>query len=297
VVALQEAYRQCERLARDHYENFPVASWLLPRRMRPHIAAIYAFARGADDVADEGDRPAAERLRQLDAWGAHLDTAAAGGPLPQDSHEPVFTALAATIRSCRLPVTLLEDLLSAFRQDVTTTRYATWTEVIDYCRRSANPVGRLVLRVAGYDDARLDERSDAICTALQLTNFWQDLERDYLKGRIYVPRELTKPRGAEEADLARRRLTPAWREALRDAGARTRALFVTGRPLCGAVRGRLRWELRATWLGGTRILEKLERAEYDVFAERPALRAADAPVLLWRMARWARTVDPRPSGR
>lgn len=297
MVALAEAYRQCERRARGHYENFPVASWLLPRRMRPHVAAIYAFARGADDLADEGDRPAAERLRELDAWGARLEAAAAGRPLPGDAHEPVFTALAATIRACALPVTLLEDLLSAFRQDVTTTRYATWTDVLEYCRRSANPIGRLVLRVAGYHDERFDQQSDAICTALQLTNLWQDLERDYRKGRVYVPRDLTEPRGASEADLAERRLTPAWRAALGDAAARTRALFAAGRPLCDAVRGRLRWELRATWLGGTRILERLDRADYDVFAERPALRASDAPILLWRLVGWTKTARLRPLDR
>ena len=190
------------------------------------------------------------------------------------------------IRACRLPVSLFEDLLSAFRQDVTTSRYATWEDVLDYCRRSANPVGRLVLRVAGYEDARLDRQSDAICTALQLTNFWQDLERDYAKGRVYVPRDVTERSGADEADLTARRLTPAWRAALADVASRTRALFAEGKPLCDAVRGRLRWELRATWLGGTRILERLHAAEYDVFTTRPSLSIVDAPLLLWRLAAW-----------
>ncbi len=286
MVALADAYGHCEQLARGHYENFPVASRLLPRRMRPHIAAIYAFARTADDIADEGNRSADERLRLLDDWGARLSAAAAGAPLTRDAHEPVFAALGASIRACRLPVSLLEDLLSAFRQDVTTTRYATWADVLDYCRRSANPVGRLVLRVAGYEDATLDRQSDAICTALQLTNFWQDLERDYANGRVYVPREISERAGAHEADLAARRLTPAWRAALGDAASRTRALFAEGRPVCDAVRGRLRWELRATWLGGTRILDRLEAAEYDVFGTRPSLSIADAPWLLWRLATW-----------
>jgi hydroxysqualene synthase len=283
---LADAYRHCERLAREHYENFPVASRLLPRGMRPHIAAIYAFARGADDVADEGSRTPEERLRLLDDWGARLTAAAAGQPLPADAHEPVFAALAASMRTCRLPASLFEDLLSAFRQDVTTARYATWDDVLDYCRRSADPIGRLVLRVAGYDDPRLDRQSDAICTALQLTNFWQDLERDYAKGRVYVPRDISGHTDAREADLAERRLTPAWRGALADAAARTRALFAAGRPLCDAVRGRLRWELRATWLGGTRILERLEAAGFDVFNHRPSLSMGDAPLLLWRMATW-----------
>ena len=287
MVALPEAYRHCERLAREHYENFPVASWLLPRAMRPHIAAIYAFARGADDLADEGNRPVDERLRALDAWGARLHAAAAGRSSPGVSDDPVFAALGATIRGCGLPVALFDDLLSAFGQDLIKARYATWSEVLDYCRRSANPVGRLVLRVAGYVDPRLDEHSDAICTALQLTNFWQDLERDFANGRLYLPSDIRACFGADEGDLAARRFTPAWREALREAGRRTRDLFAAGRPLCDLVSGRLRWELRATWIAGTRVLEKLEGAGYDVFSHRPAVGAADAPLLVWRMLRWS----------
>jgi phytoene synthase len=184
---LVAAYAYCERLARSHYENFPVASHLLPTRMRPHVAAIYAFARLADDMADEGDRPAVDRLADLDAWDARLSAAVAGTPPSEGSHAEVFVALRATIEACRLPPSLLHDLISAFRQDVTVKRYATWDDLLDYCRRSANPVGRLVLRVAGYERRELDAASDAVCTALQLTNFWQDLEIDWRKGRIYVP--------------------------------------------------------------------------------------------------------------
>ena len=171
--ALRAAYAECEKLARGHYENFPVASRLLPARMRPHIAALYAFARTADDFADEGRRPDVERLRLLDDWQYRLH-ACVTECTPEDR---VFLALGATIRACRLPVSLFDDLLSAFRQDITTHRYDTWNGVLDYCRRSANPVGRLVLRIAGHEDARLDRSSDALCTALQLSNFWQDLGR------------------------------------------------------------------------------------------------------------------------
>ena len=174
---LARAYAYCERIARSHYENFPVASRLLPARMRPHIAAIYAFARIADDMADEGTRPAAERVADLDRWGSRLTDALRGGP-PSDPHREVFVALRHSIEEHHLPPPLFHDLLSAFRQDVTVTRYATWEAVLDYCRRSANPVGRLVLRVAGYDREDLDSASDPVCTALQLTNFWQDLAID-----------------------------------------------------------------------------------------------------------------------
>ena len=277
-----EAYAACARVAGGHYENFPVASLLLPPPMRPHIAAIYAFARAADDFADEGDRPAVDRLRLLDDWQARLTACAAGS----GGDDPVFVALGETIRTCGLPIGLFEDLLSAFRQDVTTTRYATWDDVIDYCRRSANPVGRLVLRVAGCADGRLDAASDAVCTALQLTNFWQDLGRDWHKGRIYVPRETLDRTGASERDLDARTITPAWREALADMAARTRALFDAGRPVCDGVSGRLRYELRFTWLGGRRILDRLEEAGFDVFTARPTLGAADVAGLAWRALAW-----------
>ena len=285
---LAGAYAYCERLARTHYENFPVASALLPARMRPHVAAIYAFARIADDMADEGTRPAADRLADLDDWERRLDAAAGQVPSPQDARADVFLALRQTMRDCGLPAQLFRDLLSAFRQDVTQTRYATWDEVLDYCRRSANPVGRLVLRVASYEHPALDAASDAVCTALQLANFWQDFEIDWRRGRLYVPESIWRPAGAREADLDGRVLTPAWRAALADVTLRTRALFAAGRPVCDGVTGRLRYELRATWLGGTAILDKLEAADFDVFARRPTLTKADVPGLLWRTLAWPR---------
>lgn len=283
---LAGAYAYCERLARTHYENFPVASRLVPARMRPHIAAIYAFARLADDMADEGVRPAADRLADLDRWGARLDRAVRGEEDPGGAHAEVFVALRHTIDTCRLPPALLHDLLSAFRQDVTVTRYATWDDLVDYCRRSANPVGRLVLRVAGRDNADLDAASDAVCTALQLTNFWQDLAIDWAKGRLYVPASIWQAAGATERDLSERRITPEWRRALVDVTVRTRALFTRGAPVTDGVTGRLRWELRATWLGGTTILDKLEAADFDMFTHRPKLTRADVPGILWRTARW-----------
>jgi hydroxysqualene synthase len=288
VVTLDEAYAACARVARGHYENFPVASLLLPPPMRPHIAAIYAFARAADDFADEGDRPPDDRLRRLDDWHARLTACVAGAA----ADDPVFVALGETIRTCALPVGLFEDLLSAFRQDVTTTRYASWADVRDYCRRSANPIGRLVLRVSGRADDRLDAASDAVCTALQLTNFWQDLDRDWRKGRLYVPRETIERAGASERDLDARAITPAWREALSDMAARTRALFDAGRPVCDGVEGRLRYELRFTWLGGRRILDRLEAAGFDVFAARPTLGAADLASLAWRAVAWRSAGNP-----
>ena len=288
---LDPAYAACERLARAHYENFPVASWVLPRAMRPHVAAVYAFARTADDFADEGERTEAERFGLLDGWLSRLHACVDGAVEPKAGaadEDLFFVALGQTIRACRLPVDLFEDLVSAFRQDVTTRRYETWAQVLDYCRRSANPVGRLVLRIGGYEDAALDRSSDAFCSALQLANFWQDLARDWAKGRLYVPREAFAPVGARDADLDAGRLTPAWRAALAGAVAKTRALFEDGRVVCDGVSGRLRWELRLTWLGGARILERLEARGFDAFGHRPVLGTRDAPVIIWRALRWRR---------
>ncbi len=262
---IAEGYAVCVRLARSHYENFPVASWLLPAPMRPHVAAIYAFARTADDFADEGNLDDAERLRRLDDWEARLD-----GP----GDHPVFVALKSTIDECRLDPQLFHDLISAFKQDVTTKSYATWAELLDYCRRSAHPIGRLVLGVAGCGDARTAVKSDAVCTALQLANFWQDVEVDRRKGRDYLPKELSDQFG------------PAARA---EAGRRTRALFVDGRGVADAVSGRLALELRATWLGGMRILERLESVNFDT-ARRPVLGPADFALIGCRMLAW-RTAD------
>jgi squalene synthase HpnC len=290
---LDRAYRWCAEIARRHYENFPVASLLLPARMRAPVSAIYAFARRADDFADEPGPTDSERIWLLDDWRRRLHACEpaessvrrADGRESQSGDDLIFVALGDAIRRHQLPVTLFDDLLSAFRQDVTTRRYATWTQVLDYCRRSANPVGRLVLRVAGHADATLDERADAICTALQLTNFWQDLGVDWRRGRLYVPSEDCHAAGANERDLAEGRWTPAWRNALEVVAARTRDLFARGRPLCDAVPGRLRWELRLTWLGGWRTLAKVQ-ATTDILNNRPRLTAADLAILVGRAAAW-----------
>ena len=293
-MSLSQAYAHCEQIAKKHYENFPVASRLMPAKLRPHVAAIYAFARTADDFADEPGYQAAERMRLLRDWRAKLHpptrpAALAGNVVTDDDR--IFIALHDTIERFSLPIQLFDDLLNAFVQDVGTTRYATWADVLEYCRQSANPVGRLVLRLSGYRDDRLDAASDAVCTALQLTNFWQDLAVDWSRGRLYVPEEIWRAHHADVASLDAQQLTSHWRAAMGDCGARTRALFERGRPVCDGVSGRLRYELRATWLGGTRILDRLERVSYDVFASgRPTLGAADALViacetLLWRETR------------
>jgi squalene synthase HpnC len=283
---LAGAYAYCERLARSHYENFPVASHLLPAKMRPHIAAIYAFARIADDMADEGNRADAARIDDLFNWGARLDQAVGSGAPGAGPHGEVFVALRQSIRDFQLPVQLFHDLLSAFRQDVIVKRYETWEDLLDYCRRSANPVGRLVLRVAGHRHDGLDEASDAVCTALQLTNFWQDLQIDWDRGRLYLPAAVWRAAGASEKGLDAERLPDEWRSAVLDAVEYTRGLFIRGRSVCDGVEGRLKYELRATWLGGTRILDKLEASRFDPYAQRPKLRWTDAPGILTRTIVW-----------
>ena len=295
--ALEEAYAACARLAREHYENFPVASRLLPPAMRPHVAAVYAFARVADDFADEGSRTVEERHRLLDRWLTLLRRCAidgGGGEVTETGAAQVFLALGNSIRACHLPLSLFEDLLSAFRQDVAVRRYATWDAVLDYCRRSANPVGRLVLRIAGHDDPSLDRASDALCSALQLTNFWQDLAVDWRRGRLYVPEAERDAASAREHDLDTGRITAEWRTALGRAAVVTRRLFDEGRPVCDGVGGRLRYELRATWLGATRVLDRLEAVGFDVFRARPALGAGDAAAIAIGVATWRRA--SRPSG-
>lgn len=257
--------------------------------MRPHVAAVYAFARVADDIADEGSDPPAVRRARLDAWQRRLHEAAArpAGDLEAASRDAlIFAALGHTIRTIDLPTALFDDLLSAFAQDITTTRYASWAALFDYSRRSANPVGRLVLRIAGYRDEELDRSSDALCTALQLTNFWQDFGRDWKVGRLYVPRDVWVACGASEADLSGGRMTPAWAEAIATCVTVTRDQYREGRAVCDGVSGRLRIELRLTWLGGLRVLERVDRARTDLLEKRPTLNASDLPPLIWRAAWW-----------
>ena len=259
--------------------------------MRPHVAALYAFARVADDIADEGVAPPADRRLELASWQRRLHDAVAAEPpadLCDDRGHLILAATAHSIRTLDLPLRLFDDLVSAFGQDTMTNRYASWADVLDYCRRSANPVGRLVLRIGGYRDVSLDRSSDALCTALQLTNFWQDFGGDWRAGRLYVPREVQVAAGADEDQLVRGAVSEAWGRALERCVGVTRDLFREGRAVCDGVRGRLRAELRFTWLGGMRILERVEHDRLALFDHRPALGAADVPVLVWRAARWNR---------
>lgn len=274
-----EAFAHCAALVRAHYENFPVGLFV-PRDKRRYVHALYAFARAADDFADE---PAYEgsRLPRLDEWEARLQATYRG-----EADHPVFIALGETVRQLGIPKELLLDLLSAFRQDVVQTRYLTWPELLDYCRRSANPVGRLVLLVFGYRDPVLDAHSDAICTALQLANHWQDLGIDTKRGRLYVPRDLMTAHGASEDDVLAGRMAPAVHALLRDLVGRARALFAAGRPLCESVGRDLRFEMRLTWLGGSRILDGIEAVDYDVFVRRPHHGLLDKAALFWRAWRW-----------
>jgi squalene synthase HpnC len=261
----------------DHYENFPVASLLLPRRLVPAVEAIYAFARSADDLADEGDATPAERLAALEAYDAALDGIAAGA-VPSD---PMFARLAGVLTRFELSQAPLRDLLSAFRQDVVTSRYADYAALVDYCRRSANPVGRLMLALYGVGDPLSLRQSDAVCTALQLINFWQDVAVDIAKGRIYLPQEDLARFGVAEADIAAGRQGPAWRALMGFEVARARALMLDGAPLAARLPGRVGWELRMVVQGGLRILEAIERVDYDVFARRPQLKRRDWAAVAW----------------
>jgi phytoene synthase len=287
---LARAYDACASVAASHYENFPVASRLLPAAMRPHVAAVYAFARIADDIADEGGDPPAARQARLRAWQQRLHEAAAGTRTAANASRDdlVFVAVGHSIRELDLPVQLFDDLLSAFTQDTTQHRYDSWADLFDYCRRSANPIGRLVLRIGGYRDQQIELSSDALCTGLQLANFWQDFGRDWRGGRLYVPREVYEATRASTADLADGRFTREWADAIGVCVDRTRAFFTAGRQVCDSVRGRLKVELRFTWLGGARILEQVDRSRGDLLAWRPTLGARDLPVLLWQAARWER---------
>lgn len=290
--SVARAYAACAAIAEAHAENFPVASWLLPAAMRPHVAAVYAFARVADDMADEGSDPPGVRQARLADWQRRLHEAATGRPDTGEAtgrDDQIFTALGHSIRTLDLPVALFDDLLSAFAQDTTTSRYDSWADLFDYCRRSANPVGRLVLRIAGYRDEAMDAASDSLCTALQLTNFWQDFGRDWRAGRLYVPRETVVESGASEEELTRGVISQAWVDALGRCVVRTRACFDRGRLVCDGVRGRLRLELRLTWLGGLHVLDAVDRGRATLLTVRPAIGARDAASLLWQAARWSRT--------
>ncbi|VTU33339.1 squalene synthase HpnC [Variovorax sp. PBS-H4] len=283
--------------AHAHYENFPVASWLCPPRLRPPIAAIYAFARTADDMADEGDAGAAQRLEDLRAFRAEL-AAAARGAAPSARWPEVFGPLAHAMRDFSLPEPLLADLLAAFMQDIEKTRdragYTDRAELLDYCRRSANPIGRLLLHLYGVDDAGALAQSDAICSALQLINFWQDLSVDLPRGRYYLPAAELASHGLTAQGLrAFRPLAPSEPppSAIALVAAQVgwaRRLMNEGAPLVHRLPGRAGWELRFVVQGGLRILDKIEALGFDTWSQRPTIGKTDAPLLAWRTLRMRR---------
>jgi squalene synthase HpnC len=262
---LDEARAYCQRLATTHYENFHVASWFLPARLRPHFHSIYAYCRIADDLGDEvGNRE--QSLALLDLWGRELDACYQG-----EARHPVFVALAETVRACDIPKQPFADLLVAFRQDQNVLRYPSMDDVLEYCRYSANPVGRLVLYACGYRTPEMFLLSDFTCTALQLANFWQDIRSDYERGRIYLPLDDMQKHGVDEATIARREPTPAFRELVRHEIDYTRQLFTNGLPLIDMVDRELALDLDLFSRGGLEILHAIERRHYDVLTLRPVI--------------------------
>ena len=274
--ALTQAYRHCLDMARAHYENFPVASRLLPRKIREPVSVIYAFARTADDFADEGERTPVQRLALLDDFGAKLEATFRREP----PREPIFIALSDVIRRHSLPVQLFRDLLTAFRADVTTHRYPTFTHVLEYCRCSANPVGRLLLYLHGDATEQNLLDSDAICTALQLINFYQDVAQDIDENdRIYVPEDEMAHAGVTVDDFRKHRDTPSLRRLLDAQLERARRMMLQGAPLSRRLSGRFGLEIRLVVAGGLRVLDSL-RKRPTVFA-RPRLRSSDWIAVLW----------------
>lgn len=251
-----------------HYENFPVASLLLPRRLRAPVQAIYRFARTADDIADEGDASDSTRLRQLSDLAGELDRI-------ERSAATAWPDLADAVQRHRLPVRLLRDLLSAFAQDVVVKRYADYPALLDYCRRSANPVGRLMLALFQRDERRLLEWSDAICTGLQLVNFWQDIALDWSKGRVYLPQTELRRFGVGESTIAQQDASPAWRDLVHAQTARAATILRAGLPLAGTLGGRIGLELRLVVAGGLHIARRIDAVDGDVFRHRPSLRRRD----------------------
>jgi squalene synthase HpnC len=265
----------------DHYENFPVASVLCPPALRAPISAVYHFARTADDLADEGEAPAPQRLADLHAYRDELHAVAAGA-VPGVRWARVFAPLQQSLRTHALPLPLLTDLLDAFEQDVVKQRYVDRAEVLDYCRRSANPVGRLLLHLYGIGDAASLHQSDAVCTALQLTNFWQDLAVDARRGRLYVPASDLLRHGVAESDLLAGRDSAAVHALVADVVGWARALMREGAPLVHRVPGRAGWELRLVVQGGLRIQERIDEIGHATLVRRPVLAGIDWPRLLWR---------------
>jgi squalene synthase HpnC len=272
-----DGFQYCETIARSHYENFPVASRFVSKELRKYVWTIYAFARIADDYADEPGFTLAERMDNLNQWEQYLDECYNGNP----THR-VFAALAETVERFQIPHELFHNLLTAFRADVTVKRYGTYEDVLAYCRNSANPVGRLVLLLFNYRSETMMHLSDSICTALQLTNFWQDVSVDVQKDRIYLPLEDLEEFGYSEQDLFDRKVNDSFSNLMAYQVRRTAELFAEGKPLLAMVDKDLSMELKLTWNGGMKILQKIHRQNYDVLTKRPSLSKLDKLGLLFR---------------
>jgi squalene synthase HpnC len=276
--SLQDAHAYCERLARTHYENFSVATWFLPKRLRQHFFNVYSYCRISDDLGDEtGDCDAS--LQLLDEWETELNACYEGSP-----RHPVFVALAGTVQQFQIPKQTFADLLTAFRQDQKVTRYQTFDDLLGYCRNSANPVGHLVLYLCGYSDEERQRLSDFTCTALQLANFWQDVTVDYEKGRIYLPLEDLDRFQVSEKDIAAGRNTPQFREMMRFEVQRAREWFDRGLPLVGKVSRELAIDLELFSRGGQEILNAIERQSFAVLGRRPEISKSRKLALVARAA-------------
>jgi squalene synthase HpnC len=300
--SLEEAQQYCSRLAHSHYENFSVVTWFLPKHLHQHFYNVYAYCRISDDLGDEVGNPQ-QSLALLDAWESELNAAYLSlvepapldirhkvdelqpqscPPNPVSPRHPVFIALRETICEFDIPRAPFANLLTAFRQDQTVTRYPTFEDVLGYCKNSANPVGHLVLYLCGYRDAERQQLSDYTCTALQLANFWQDVAVDYAKGRIYLPLESMAKFGVTESDIAERRPTPQFREMMKFEVTRAREWFQRGLPLAGKVDKHLAIDIELFSQGGLAILNAIERQDYDMLKKRPAI---SKPRKLWLVAR------------
>lgn len=288
--SLEEANRYCRELAESHYENFHVASWFLPRRLRAHFHSIYAYCRISDDLGDEV-KDHAQAMALLDLWQEQLDACYRG-----EVRHPVFVALRETIRACDIPKEPFADLLTAFRQDQTVSRYATMADVLAYCRYSANPVGRLVLYACGYRDAERFALSDETCSALQLANFWQDVDEDYVRGRIYLPQNAMKSAGVDEATIAGRTATPAFRALMREQVAYARDMFARGAKLIAMVDRELAVDLDLFTRGGMEILRAIELRQYDVLSARPTISKPRKAMLLMHALAGRFMPGMRPAG-
>lgn len=281
--SIEKSFNYCESLAKNHYENFPVGSFLIPKEKRKYVWAIYAFARTADDFSDEGRHPqespsdCSKRLEQLDDWEEKLIKCGDG-----EATHPIFIALSETLKEFEIPIQTLKDLLTAYRMDVQKNRYQSFDELLYYCQHSANPIGRLVLYTFRHKEESLHQLSDKICTALQLTNFWQDISIDLAKDRIYLPQDKMNEFGVTEKDLHEKNCHNHFKTLLKFCTDKTAALFNEGLPLYLQVRKDLKYEMKLTWLGGTTILKKIVQSDYDVFHHRPMINHFDKATLLIR---------------